>query len=78
MEGLRDVEVDGYLPVLVITAQPSHKLRALELGAKDFVSKPFDIAEVIIRVHNMLEVRLLYKESRTYGKVLASWRLWKF
>jgi adenylate cyclase len=78
MEGLRDVEADGYLPVLVITAQPSHKLRALELGAKDFVSKPFDIAEVIIRVHNMLEVRLLYKESRTYGKVLASWRLWKF
>jgi adenylate cyclase len=78
MEGLRDVEADGYLPVLVITAQPSHKLRALELGAKDFISKPFDIAEVIIRVHNMLEVRLLYKESRTYGKVLASWRLWKF
>jgi adenylate cyclase len=78
MEGLREEEADGYLPVLVITAQPSHKLRALELGAKDFISKPFDIEEVIIRVHNMLEVRLLYKASRTYGKVLASWRLWKF
>jgi adenylate cyclase len=73
MEGLQEIEADGYLPVLIITAQPSHKLRALELGAKDFISKPFDIGEVIFRVHNMLEVRLLYRESRTYGKVLASW-----
>jgi len=39
-------EGDGYLPVLVITAQPSHKLRALEAGAKDFVSKPFDMNAV--------------------------------
>jgi CheY-like chemotaxis protein len=42
MEGLKEIEEDGYLPVLVITAQPAHKLRALEAGAKDFVSKPFD------------------------------------
>ena len=62
MEGLKEIETDGYLPVLVITAQPGHKLRALQAGAKDFVSKPFDLAEVLTRVHNMLEVRLLYKE----------------
>ena len=43
----------------MITAQPDHKLRALKAGAKDFVSKPFDLAEVLMRVHNMLEVRLL-------------------
>ena len=42
MEGLKEIEADGYLPVLVITAQPGHKLRALEAGAKDFVGKPFD------------------------------------
>src|SRR5208282_3621718 len=39
MEGLKEIEQGGYLPVLVITAQPAHKLRALEAGAKDFVSK---------------------------------------
>src|SRR5678815_1046585 len=48
MEGLKEIETDGYLPVLVITAQPDHKLRALQAGAKDFVSKPFDLAEVLM------------------------------
>jgi len=70
MEGLKEIETDGYLPVLVITAQPDHKLRALQAGAKDFVSKPFDLAEVLMRVHNMLEVRLLHKETLKYSKAL--------
>jgi len=70
MEGLKEIEEDGYLPVLVITAQPAHKLRALEAGAKDFVSKPFDLAELRARVHNILEVRLLHLESKNYSKVL--------
>jgi PAS domain S-box-containing protein len=60
LEGLKEIEGGNDIPVLVITAQPSHKLRALKAGAKDFVSKPFDLAEVLIRVHNMLEVRLLH------------------
>src|SRR4030095_13209944 len=46
MEGLKEIEEDGYLPVLVITAQPDQKLPALRAGAKDFVSKPFDLAEL--------------------------------
>ena len=70
MEGLRDLEADAYLPVLVITAQPGHKLRALQAGAKDFVSKPFDLVEVKTRIHNMLEVRLLYQKLGNYNKVL--------
>jgi PAS domain S-box-containing protein len=49
----------------VITAQPDHKLRALKAGAKDFVSKPFDFAEVLMRVHNLLEVRLLHRKAET-------------
>jgi adenylate cyclase len=65
MEGLKVIEKDGYLPVLVITAQPDHKLRALKAGAKDFISKPFDAAEVLTRVHNMLEVRLLHRDIVT-------------
>ncbi len=72
MENLKEIEAGGYLPVLVITAQPEHKLRALNAGAKDFVSKPFDLAEVLIRVHNMLEVRLLHLETkRLYDRVSA-------
>jgi serine phosphatase RsbU (regulator of sigma subunit) len=70
MEGLQEIEADGYLPVLVITAQPGHKMRALETGAKDFVSKPFELAEVLMRVHNMLEVRLLHQEAKDYARVL--------
>ncbi len=72
MQGLKEIEAGGYLPVLVITAQPDHKLRALKAGAKDFVSKPFDVPEVLARVHNMLEVRLLHLETRhLYERVVA-------
>jgi PAS domain S-box-containing protein len=70
MEGLKTNEDDGYLPVLVLTAQPGHKLRALQAGARDFISKPFDLAEVKTRIHNVLEVRLLYKALANYSKVL--------
>ncbi len=63
MEGLKaSTAEDDYLPVLVITAQPGHKLRALQAGAKDFVSKPFDMVEVKARIHNLIEVRLLHKQ----------------
>ena len=70
MEGLKEIELDGYLPVLVITAHPGHKLRALQLGAKDFISKPFDQAEVLTRILNMLEVRLLHRESKLHSLAL--------
>ena len=70
MEALRGIEADGYLPVLVLTAQPDHKLRALQAGAKDFVTKPFDNIEVLTRIHNLLEVRLLHRELRSHNEVL--------
>jgi len=62
MQGLQKIETSDYLPVLVITAQPDFKTQALAAGAKDFISKPFEIGEVLSRVRNMLEVRLLQKE----------------
>src|SRR5471032_3305406 len=71
MEGLKDIEKNSYLPVLVITAQPGHKLRALQAGAKDFISKPIELAEVQARVHNMLEVRLLHTEATHSSKVMG-------
>src|SRR5271167_3074638 len=70
MEGLKTNNADGYLPVIVLTAQPGHKLRALQAGAKDFISKPFDLVEVKTRIHNILEVRLLYKQLESYNKFL--------
>ena len=70
MESLQELETSDYLPVLVITAQPDHKLHALQAGAKDFISKPFERAEVLARVHNMLEVRLLHKALHNYNEVL--------
>ena len=62
MESLREFERDGYLPVLALTGEPGHRVRALKLGAKDFLRKPVDLEELLLRVRNMVEVRLLYKE----------------
>ncbi len=70
MEGLQEIERDNYLPVIVITSQPDYKLRALQLGAKDFLSTPLDRVEVLARARNLLEVRLLHEDSKLHGKVL--------
>jgi PAS domain S-box-containing protein len=70
IEALKTNDADGYLPVVVITAQPGHKLRALRAGARDFVSKPFDLVEVKTRIHNTLEVRVLYKELENCNRLL--------
>jgi diguanylate cyclase (GGDEF)-like protein len=72
MDGLKEIEADGYLPVLVITAHPGHRLRALASGAKDFLNKPLDLTEVKTRMNNMLEVRLLYKQLEHYSHVMES------
>lgn len=72
MQGLKTNDADDYLSVIVLTAQPGHKLRALQAGAKDFISKPFDLVEVKTRIHNILEVRLLYKKLMDDNKVLEA------
>lgn len=58
MEGLKADESEAYLPVIVLTAQPAHKHRALQAGARDFISKPFSLVDVTTRIRNMLEARL--------------------
>jgi len=70
IEALKEIETESYLPILVITAQPDQKLRALKEGAKDFISKPFELSEVLARVSNMLEVRLLYKQLHVHNDEL--------
>ena len=61
-----------YLPILVLTAELTSEVRAksLENGAKDFLTKPFDQLEVLQRIHNILEVRLLYKKVRLQNETL--------
>lgn len=54
---------DTFLPVLVLTADATQQARhrALALGAKDFLTKPFDNVEAMLRVWNLLETRFLYR-----------------
>jgi putative two-component system response regulator len=72
MAELKKLGRDDYLPILVLTAQTDQetRLQALERGAKDFVHKPFDHAEVLNRIANMLEVRLLYNERQRQNEIL--------
>ncbi len=70
MEGLRAYTGSSWLPVIVLTAQPGHKLRALQAGARDFINKPFETVEVQVRIHHMLEVRLLHKRMEAHNREL--------
>jgi putative two-component system response regulator len=74
MEQLSGIIDGGYMPVLVLTAQQDMetRLRALESGARDFVTKPFDRAEVVNRIYNMLEVRFLYNERGRQAEILEA------
>ncbi len=77
---LRDIRErtgsDDYRPVLVLTADatPEAKERALSSGAKDFLNKPIDATEALLRVHNLLETRVLYaqqQQARQAAELLA-------
>ncbi|WP_428605906.1 HD domain-containing phosphohydrolase [Sedimenticola sp.] len=74
MEQLKQSRLMDYLPILVLTAQNDveTRMRALEMGAKDFVTKPFDRAEIQLRIHNILEVRQLYKEKQEHNLQLQA------
>jgi two-component system, cell cycle response regulator len=72
MDGLKAIETDSCLPVLVISAQRGHRQQALAAGAKDFICKPFDLMEAKTRIHNMLEMRLLYKQLEHSSRELET------
>lgn len=69
---LKTLENESYLPILVISNEEALKerFRALESGAKDFLNKPYDRREVLLRIHNIIEVRILHKESLNQRKTL--------
>ena len=66
------VDEQDYLPILVLTADitPATKRRALSMGAKDFVTKPFSAVELTLRVHNLLETRYFYLAQRSQNQRL--------
>jgi CheY-like chemotaxis protein len=70
MDQLRADTGSNCLPVIVLTAQPVHRLRALKAGARDFINKPFDVVEVEVRIHHMLEVRGLQKKLEAHNRDL--------
>jgi putative two-component system response regulator len=63
-----------YLPVLVITADttPSARKRAMELGAKDFLTKPIDTLEATLRVNSLLTTRWLYSQIESRDQVILA------
>ncbi|ARD13010.1 MULTISPECIES: response regulator [Pseudomonas] len=62
----RRIPANDYLPIMVLTADATRdtRLRALALGARDFISKPLDALETMLRIWNLLETRALYKSLR--------------
>lgn len=65
LERLRTDSTD-YLPIIVLTADATRdaRYRALSLGATDFLTKPFDETEVLLRAWNLLETRAAYRQLR--------------
>ena len=73
MERLRpQLSAEGYLPILVLTSDisPETKQRALEAGARDFLTKPFERVELLLRIRNLLEARLLHVQLRQQNQLL--------
>ena len=72
IEALQPLIVEHHLPVLVVSgdAAVESRNRALSLGARDFVNKPFDPTELALRVRNQLETRLLFHDVRKQNRAL--------
>ena len=72
MTQIKEADQEGNTPIMILTAQidQSTRLRALDAGVRDFLTKPFDILEVSLRIQNMLEISLLCSQIRGFNKSL--------
>ncbi len=68
------VDDGDYLPILVLTADITRRARekALSLGARDFLTKPIDVTEVLLRIRNLLETRMIYQQLRRQNRMLEN------
>lgn len=73
MARLPDV-AEGYLPVIIMTAQTDSetRMRALSAGARDFMTKPFDMGEAMLRIRNTLEAQILFRERGDQAQALEA------
>lgn len=74
LEQLNGLCGDDYLSVIMISAQTetSNHMHALDLGVNDFISKPFDAAEVLMRIRNMLQIKKLHVQAREHNRELET------
>ncbi len=74
MEKLHDFRVGHYLPILALSAEKSSevRLRALQSGANDFINKPYENLEILIRIQNMIEMRNLHMVVEDQNKILEA------
>ena len=72
MEELVDIQSDEYFPIVILTGLDDRetRLKALSNGAKDFLNKPLDRTEVLTRIRNLLEVRMLFKMVNDQNEML--------
>lgn len=65
-------KIDGFMPIMVLTADATMetKQRALSAGASDFLTKPFDLIEVGLRIKNLLYTVYLLLQQRNYNAIL--------
>jgi putative two-component system response regulator len=69
---LHNFRLEHYLPILAVSADKSTdiRLRALQSGATDFLDKPFENVEIIIKIRNMIELRILHNQIAIQNKLL--------
>ncbi len=72
MEQFKEIESSSYIPVLVLTALQDNEIRlkVLESGAQDFLTKPFNRVETLLRIKNLLTVRLLHQRVKRQNEEL--------
>ncbi len=72
MEQLHDFRRENYLPILVISADKSAyvRLKALQSGGTDFINKPFESIEILSKIRNMIQLRILHTQVAAQNKIL--------
>ena len=72
MDAISPLNADNLMPIIVLTAEQDMdtRLKALEMGATDYLTKPFDKSEVLNRINNMLAIRKAYKDSKNAAVIL--------
>ena len=72
MQQLKEIVKDEQLPLLALSPEKRQDIRikALEAGARDFISKPYEGIEVLARIHNIVAAQLLHTQVRNQNKIL--------